>query len=103
TIEEEGLLQRATEIGEKFRSLIEPLRREIPVIRDVRIQGVMVGIDLTIPGAPIVKSCLEQRLLINCTHDTVIRLLPAMNIPDDLIDEGWDILSSAIRQAAATS
>lgn len=103
TIEEEGLLQRATEIGEKFCSLIEPLRREIPVIREVRIQGVMVGIDLTIPGAPIVKSCLEQRLLINCTHDTVIRLLPAMNIPDDLIDEGWDILSSAIRQAAATS
>jgi predicted acetylornithine/succinylornithine family transaminase len=103
TIEEDGLLQRATEIGEKFRSLIEPLRQEIPVIREIRIQGVMVGIDLAIPGAPIVKSCLEQRLLINCTHDTVIRLLPAMNIPDDLIDEGWDILSSAIRQAAAAS
>jgi len=100
TIEEDGLLQRATDIGEKFRSLIEPLRQEIPVIRDVRIQGVMVGIDLSIPGAAIVKSCLEQRLLINCTHDTVIRLLPAMNIPDDLIDEGWEILSSAIRQAA---
>lgn len=103
TIEEDGLLQRATEIGEKFRSLIEPLRQEIPVIREVRIQGVMVGIDLAIPGAPIVKSCLEQRLLINCTHDTVIRLLPAMNIPDDLIDEGWEILSSAIRQAVTTT
>ena len=103
TIEEDGLLQRAVEIGEKFRSLVEPLRQEIPVIRDIRIQGVMVGIDLAIPGAAIVKSCLEQRLLINCTHETVIRLLPAMNIPDDLIEEGWEILSSAIRQAASAS
>ena len=63
----------------------------------------MVGIDLAIPGAPIVKNCLEQRLLVNCTHETVIRLLPAMNISDELLEEGWAILSSAIREAASAT
>ena len=40
----------------------------------------MIGVELSIEGAPIVKACLERKLLINCTHGTVIRLLPAMNL-----------------------
>ena len=40
----------------------------------------MIGVELAIEGAPIVQGCLERRLLINCTHGTVIRLLPAMNL-----------------------
>ena len=40
----------------------------------------MIGIELAIEGAPTVKACLERRLLINCTHGTVIRLLPAMTL-----------------------
>ena len=42
----------------------------------------MIGIELSIEGAPIVKACLERKLLINCTHDTVLRLLPAMNLTE---------------------
>ena len=40
--------------------------------------------------------CLERGLLINCTHSTVIRLLPAVNIPDDLIDEGCELLADVL-------
>lgn len=101
TIEDEDLLERAVEIGQRFREKIEPLRSELGIIRDLRIRGVMIGIELALPGASIVKDCLENRLLINCTHDTVLRLLPAMNIADEQIDEGWEILEQAIRRAAA--
>ena len=43
-----------------------------------------------------VQKCLERGLLINCTHQTVIRLLPAVNIPDELIDEGCDTLADVL-------
>ena len=48
----------------------------------MRVLGVMIGIELAVEGAPVVKACLERRLLINCTQGTVIRLLPAMNLDD---------------------
>jgi acetylornithine/N-succinyldiaminopimelate aminotransferase len=101
TIEEEGLLNRAVEIGQLFNREFQSLRQELGVIRDVRIRGVMIGIDLAMPGAGIVKDCLEHRLLINCTHETVLRLLPAMNIADEQIEEGIEILVQAIRRAAS--
>lgn len=99
TVEEEGLLERAAEIGAFFRARVLEWQKEISIIRDVRIRGVMIGIDLAVPAAPIVKSCLERRLLINGTHDTVVRLLPAMNTPDELLEEGAGILADALRQA----
>ena len=40
----------------------------------------MIGIELAIDGTATVKACLERKLLINCTHGTVIRLLPAMTL-----------------------
>jgi acetylornithine/succinyldiaminopimelate/putrescine aminotransferase len=56
----------------------------------------MVGIQLSIEGAPIVKACLEKGLLINCTHQTVIRLLPAMNLSEADFNEGCSILEDAL-------
>ncbi len=43
----------------------------------------MIGVELTCEGAPIVKACLDRRLLINCTHGIVLRLLPALNITEE--------------------
>ena len=42
----------------------------------------MIGCELTVDGAAVVKGCMEKGLLINCTHGTVLRLLPAMNLTD---------------------
>ena len=56
----------------------------------------MVGIQLSIDGAPIVKACLEKGLLVNCTHQTVIRLLPAMNLSEADFNEGCSILEDAL-------
>jgi acetylornithine/N-succinyldiaminopimelate aminotransferase len=96
TIEEDGLLARAGVLEHKFRERFEALKARCSLIREVRAKGAMIGIELTGPGADVVKRCLDRRLLVNCTHQTVIRLLPALNLPDDLFEEGCAILEEAI-------
>jgi acetylornithine/succinyldiaminopimelate/putrescine aminotransferase len=56
----------------------------------------MVGIELDRDGTPIVEKCIEKRLLINCTQGKVLRLLPALNLPDDLFEEGCQILEQTL-------
>jgi acetylornithine aminotransferase/acetylornithine/N-succinyldiaminopimelate aminotransferase len=56
----------------------------------------MIGIELTVEGGPYVKACLERRLLINCTQNVVLRLLPAMNLSVEQANEGLDILASVL-------
>ena len=86
-IERENLLAHAKRLGEFFRSRFEQLQQECDLVRDVRVRGVMIGIELAIEGRPVVKACLERKLLINCTHGTVIRLLPAMNLTEEQAHE----------------
>jgi predicted acetylornithine/succinylornithine family transaminase len=99
-IEQENLLENARQLGELFRERLESLKQQCNLIREVRVLGVMIGIELTIEGAAIVKACLERRLLINCTQNVVLRLLPAMNLPAEQAHEGLDILSDVLKGAA---
>ncbi|GBD36928.1 Acetylornithine aminotransferase [bacterium HR36] len=101
TIEEEGLLERAVAIGARFRQHLEAVQRSCPLIRELRICGAMIGIELHGDGTPIVQRCLERRLLVNCTQQTVIRLLPALTITDEQIDAGCQILAAVLHEAAA--
>jgi acetylornithine/N-succinyldiaminopimelate aminotransferase len=96
TIEADGLLERAGVIGERFRRRFEALRPRCPLIKEVRIKGAMIGVELGVDGAAVVRSCLERRLLVNCTHTTVLRLLPALNLGDAELEEGCGILEEAL-------
>jgi len=102
TIERENLLEAAKKIGEMFRKRMLALKEECELVRDVRVRGLMVGIELAVEGAPVVKACMERRLLINCTQGTVIRLLPAMTLTEEQVNEGCDILAEAIQQQKAS-
>jgi acetylornithine/N-succinyldiaminopimelate aminotransferase len=97
TIEQEGLLESAKQLGELFRKRFTALKQECDVVREVRVAGVMIGIELATEGAGVVKECLARKLLVNCTHGTVIRLLPAMNLPEELAEDGCEILADVIR------
>jgi predicted acetylornithine/succinylornithine family transaminase len=102
TIEEGSLLERASAIGERFRKRFGAFRDELPVlVRDLRVQGAMIGLELTIDASEIVSECLNRRLLVNATHGHVIRLLPALTISDEQIDEGCAVLGEVLRRAAA--
>jgi predicted acetylornithine/succinylornithine family transaminase len=96
-IEQDGLLDNAKALGELFRRRFSALKQECDVIREVRVAGVMIGLELAVEGAGVVKDCLARKLLINCTHGTVIRLLPAMNLSEEQAEEGCDILAEVIR------
>lgn len=101
TIDADGLLKRGREIGARFRSQFEAIRQERPdLIRDVRIMGVMIGLDLTCDATDVVAECMKRRLLVNVTHGHVIRLLPALTISDDQIDEGCAVLAEVLREIA---
>jgi predicted acetylornithine/succinylornithine family transaminase len=97
TIEQEGLLERATHLGRLFRERLQPLADELPICQELRICGLMIGLELAVDGMPIVQQCLQRGLLINCTQQTVLRLLPAMTLADEQLDEGCDILAEVLR------
>ncbi|MCU0872176.1 MAG: aspartate aminotransferase family protein [Pirellulaceae bacterium] len=99
-IEQEHLLDCAQRLGEIFRQRLEALRKQTDLIQEVRVVGVMIGVQLRVPGAPIVQACLDRRLLINCTHGDVLRLLPAMNLTPAEAEEGCELLGEAILAAA---
>ena len=96
TIEEEGLLVRAEEIAAGFQRRFDSLRTRCSLIHEIRIKGAMIGLELSTEGAPIVEGCLKHGLLVNCTHGTVIRLLPALTLSDGQLNEGCDILEEVI-------
>ncbi len=98
TIEEEGLLENVATMSERFRSRLEPLVEELPIVRELRTMGMMIGIDLDVPSTPAVGKCMERGLLLNATHDTVIRLLPALNVTAEHVDEGCEILEAVLRE-----
>jgi len=97
-IEQDGLLEQAKKVGEVFKRRFTALKQECPIVEDVRVLGVMIGLELTIDGGPLVKSCMDRKLLINCTHGTVIRLLPAMNLSTRQAEEACDILAEVVKE-----
>ncbi|HEX5447053.1 MAG TPA: aspartate aminotransferase family protein [Pirellulales bacterium] len=97
-IEEEDLLENARQVSEIFRSRLETLRGQCDVIEDLRILGLMIGIELAMDGAAVVKACLDRKLLINCTHGTVLRLLPALNLTEQQAHDACDVLGEVLKQ-----
>ncbi len=75
-VEDEDLLLNVRERGAELREGLGTLARRFDFIREVRGEGLLIGIDLSIEGAPFVAEALRQGLLINCTHEHIIRLLP---------------------------
>jgi len=101
TIEQDHLLEHAQQLSAQFRTRLETLQATCPLIREVRLVGLMIGIELTINGGPVVEACLQRQLLVNCTHDTVIRLLPPMTLTPQQVDQGCDVLAAALQSVSA--
>jgi acetylornithine/succinyldiaminopimelate/putrescine aminotransferase len=99
-IEQENLLPHVAAMAQRFRDHLLRLQSELPIIREVRVRGMMIGVDLTIAGSEAVGASMERGVLINCTHDTVIRLLPALNITPEQVDEGCAVIADVLRELA---
>jgi acetylornithine aminotransferase len=86
TMQNEGLVERAREQGERLRVRLEEALRGLNCVREVRGKGLMVGIELDRSCTELVGRALDKRLLMNVTADKVIRLLPPLIIDDGEID-----------------
>ncbi len=100
TIEEENLLERTKQLSEKFRQLLQPLVEELPIVQELRVLGLMIGLELSVPGAPVVQRMMERGVLINCTQGNVLRMLPAMTLSDEQAEQGCHTLAEVLRQYA---
>jgi acetylornithine/N-succinyldiaminopimelate aminotransferase len=79
-VEEEKLLANIRERGAELRAGIEKLASKFDFIREVRGEGLMLGVDLSVDGAPFIAEALRSGLIMNCTHEHILRLLPALII-----------------------
>ncbi len=95
-IEEEKLLDNAVKMGDDVRQKLETLKDKYPLIDHIRGKGLMIGIQLTMPGAKIVSRCLEKGLRINCTQESVLRFMPSMTITQQEIDAALTILDQVL-------
>jgi len=73
------------------------LKKELAIIADIRGKGLHVGIELTRPGAPLVGAALARGLVINCTSERVLRLMPPLTVSRKTAREALDILEELLR------
>src|SRR5215831_15658537 len=85
-IEEENLLEHVRKVGEYFKQRLNELK-DLPIVKEVRGEGLMLAVELTIPGKEVVKQMLQQGFILNCTHNTVLRMLPPFIITEKQVDK----------------
>ena len=100
-IESQDLLGNVAKAAELFRSQLNALKSACDSISEIRIQGMMIGIEISVDGAAVVQACLDRQLLVNCTQGNVIRLLPAMTVTAAEVEEGCQKLTEAILEVTS--
>ena len=93
------MLKNAVGLGQYTKEKLEQLKQKHGIIDHVRGIGLMIGVQLTSSGQEIVDKCLEKGLRINCTGDSVLRLMPPMIATRSQIDRAIDILDSVLTES----
>ncbi|MBI5894414.1 MAG: acetylornithine transaminase [Deltaproteobacteria bacterium] len=94
TICGEKILENCEGIGSYMLNELNKFKKQYPFIKEVRGKGLMIGMELDIAGADIVKKCLEKGLLINCTADKILRFIPPLIVTKSDVDRCINILKS---------
>lgn len=94
----EGLLPSIHEVGGYFRMRLDELARKHSFIKEIRSTGLMIGVELTVPGKQLVLDAMAEGLLINCTHDVVLRFLPPYILTEKDVDRAVKVLAKIFRK-----
>jgi acetylornithine/N-succinyldiaminopimelate aminotransferase len=95
-IEKQGICEHVEKMGLRFLKGFQTALQNISNVKEIRVKGLMVGIELDRPCAELVKLALKEHLLINVTADKTIRLLPPLIIDETQVDEIIEIVSRLI-------
>jgi acetylornithine/N-succinyldiaminopimelate aminotransferase len=96
TVERKHLLANVRTRGAELLAGLKKLAAKFDFIQEIRGEGLILGLDLTVEGAPYVAEALKQGLLINCTHDHILRLLPPYILTAKQVQEGLSKLEVAL-------
>ncbi|MBZ5642770.1 MAG: aspartate aminotransferase family protein [Acidobacteriia bacterium] len=96
TVEKNRLLANVRSRGAELKAGLQKLAAKFDFIQEVRGEGLMLGMDLTVDGAPYVAEALKQGLLINCTHEHILRLLPPFILTAQQVKEGLSKIESVL-------
>jgi len=75
-IDDQKLLKNVLVRGAELREGLSRLAAKFDFIREIRGEGLMIGVEVSVEGGPFVSEAMNRGLLINCTHDHTLRLLP---------------------------
>lgn len=89
------ILQNVEALSDYFFRRLRAFQVKTPAVKEVRGLGLHIGVEIDRPGAPFVDLCREKGLLVNCTNETTIRLVPPLNLSLESAAEGLDILEGA--------
>ncbi len=97
-IKHTGLLAHVTETGDYFRQQLTALQSKHPAILEVRGLGLMVGVEISSPelAKTIAAGLLERRIIINRTHETVLRFLPPYLITREHVDQAVNAIDEIL-------
>jgi acetylornithine/N-succinyldiaminopimelate aminotransferase len=105
-VEDEKLLENIRLRGAELREGLAKLASKFNFFREIRGEGLMIGVELSVEGAPFVSEAMQRGLLINCTHDFTLRLLPPFIITRAQVREFLRlfelVLATTSQQAAAS-
>lgn len=95
-IKKEKLLENTKKMGEYLGNKLEELKARHSLIKNIKRIGLMCGIELAKPGKDIAAGCMENGLLINCTQESILRVMPAMTVTKKQIDKAIKILNKVL-------
>jgi acetylornithine/N-succinyldiaminopimelate aminotransferase len=93
------LLPQIQRVGGYFHVQLNELARKHALVKEVRGFGLMIGVELDRPGKQMVLDAMAEGLLINCTHETVLRFLPPYIVTEKEVDQALKILAKLLAKA----
>jgi len=99
-IKKEKLLKNTVQMGNYLGKRLEELKGKFSFIRQIKGMGLMRAIELLIPGTEIVDRAREKGLLINCTQDRILRIMPAITVTQKILDRGLGVLEEVFEEVS---
>ena len=96
TIKKEGLIKNARVMGNYIRKKFEALKSKYSFIKEIRSMALIIGVELNIKGEDIYKECMKEGLLLNCTQDTILRIMPPVTVTKIEADKAIAILDKVL-------
>ncbi|MBN2483622.1 MAG: aspartate aminotransferase family protein [Candidatus Omnitrophica bacterium] len=97
-IEQDKVLTHVRSVSAYLHKKLAILKKESPLIKEVRACGLMVGIELKKPSYPVFTEALKNKLIVNATHENVLRIMPALTVTKHELDAGIGILRKVLKK-----